>query len=112
MQTVKGLTVYFDVDETLILFSPVEGDEYNFTFRISAAHIRALKEHHYRGHKVVVWSAGGAAWAEKVVKDCELEGYVDLCLSKPSWFYDDKRADEFMPEVNRVYFEEYRRVGA
>lgn len=101
MITIEGITVYFDVDETLTMFHGYETND--FAVSINHRHVRAIKEHAHRGHKIVVWSAGGAKWAEQVVKELELEKYVDVCMAKPSWFYDDKRAEEFMPEINRVY---------
>lgn len=111
MITVKGLTVYFDVDQTLVMFGPrtkrqfyEPEDATDFQVDTHQRHVRALREHKHRGHKIVVWSAGGAEWAEQVVRNLGIEDLVDICIAKPSWFYDDKTASEFMPEVNRVYF--------
>lgn len=59
-------------------------------------HIEQLKLHRLRGHTIIVWSAGGWEWAEAAVKALNLEQYVDLVIEKPTWFYDDKTAAEFM----------------
>lgn len=87
-------TVYFDVDDTLVLWreprdgeTPIQIDTFNLT--VSTKHVRCLKEHAARKHPIVVWSQGGADWAETVVVALGLEKYVDLVISKPRWFYDD-----------------------
>lgn len=100
MIKLSGLTVWFDVDDTLVLW-----DKEKVSYTYSKKHAKALKEHALRGHTVIVWSAGGADWAERVVREMGLEWCVDLVTSKPSWFYDDKTASYFMPEHNRVYHE-------
>lgn len=107
-------TVYFDVDNTLVLwpdFSPEIFQKHKGILRFSSgvfcvpnvANINALKEHAARGHKIIIWSAGGAAWGAQIIKLLDLEDLVDLVLAKPMWFYDDKPAHEFLPEFNRVY---------
>lgn len=48
-----------------------------------------------------MWSAGGGEWAEAVVKALGLEKYVDLVMNKPSWYYDDKEAKDWMGK--RIY---------
>lgn len=97
--------VMFDVDETLLMF---DGDpEYN-TPRPHQTHIDKLKQHAYRGHTVIVWSAGGAAWAARAVAMLELEAFVDVVMAKPKWFYDDRQAHEILGE--RVYFPVERKL--
>lgn len=108
--------VFCDVDDTLVSWKtyPKRGlnsieFEDPFTQEVLYLHaipnhIEAIKAHKLRGHTVVVWSAGGAKWAEEVVKKLKLEKYVDAVMSKPNWFYDDLPASEFMPECNRKYF--------
>lgn len=93
------ITVYFDVDETLVMW--VENEN---RFVPNEKHILALKRHHLRGHTVVVWSAGGSTWAQGVVEGLGIEEHVDYVLSKPHWYYDDLTVDKFMPEMNRVYY--------
>lgn len=61
-------------------------------------HVEQLKAHKSRGSIVIVWSAAGSEWAETVAKTLGLEQYVDLCISKPTWVYDDLSVVEFMPE--------------
>src|SRR5574338_1268443 len=95
-------TVYFDVDETLIL---VEDLPSNVTptcnlngvrYEPHYGNIDRLKQHALRGHKVIVWSMSGENWARAVVKDLGLEDFVWDCLSKPIFFYDDKPVNDFM----------------
>jgi phosphoserine phosphatase len=107
-------TVFFDCDDTLVMWNIPVGkeeqcitfDNYGFIERLlpHEKHISQLKRHAARGHRIVVWSAGGWEWAHSVVKALKLESWVDCVMSKPRWFYDDLTAEEFMPESNRIYF--------
>lgn len=102
---------YIDVDDTLISWSPTETELFNHgkvyispdgleTILVpNAKQIEQLKKHKIRGHTIIVWSAGGSKWAAEAVKFLELEQYVDLVVEKPTWIYDDKQAEEFMPRA-------------
>ena len=107
-------TIFVDVDDTLVMWdktlrknkSRVEiPDPYTtgtFTYLVPHyGHIKILKDRKVRGSYIVVWSAGGNLWAEAVVKALGLEEYVDLVMTKPHAYIDDKRAEEFM--VERIY---------
>ena len=109
------MTVAFDCDETLVLWSslkPLEERIHIEAGEISAyvwphkKHIEQLKKHKARDHRIIVWSAGGYAWAEAVVKALELDSYVDVVMTKFQWYYDDLKSEEFMPEINRVYYKD------
>lgn len=105
-----GPIAFFDVDDTLVSWKYFnefkEGmiefidpyDDATLYLEPIKETIEQLKTHKLRHHKVVVWSAGGAEWAEEVAIKLGIDCYVDLYLSKPSWFYDDLPASEFMPE--------------
>lgn len=109
-------TVYFDCDDTLIMWNS-GGNEKNLVSVTSNGmtqrlkphrrHIENLKKHKFRGHTVVVWSAGGVDWAKSVVKSLKLDKYVDLVIAKPRWVYDDLSPDEFIPPSNRIYHPDY-----
>lgn len=110
----------FDVDDSIIMWQPLHPEAVDITIGkyteravIHHEHIAALKRHKFRGHIIVVWSQGESEWAEAVVKALCIEDYVDLCISEPSWYYDDLKAEEFMPDSIRVYNEKYkgRNVG-
>ena len=106
-------TAYFDVDDTLIIWvnnmseeqekrSAIVTDEWGDTFHIpNTPMIEKLRQHHYKGDAVVVWSQGGADWAEAVVKALDLENCVDVILTKPTHYYDDLEVDMWMP--TRIY---------
>lgn len=91
--------VCFDVDETLVIWNwPQSLVDKTFVFdNFGAAerllphdkHIKLMKDFKVRGHKVIVWSQGGYAWAREVVKKLELESYVDFVMAKPKWLIDD-----------------------
>jgi predicted phosphatase len=108
-------TVFIDVDETLVMWD-VEAKEYDtrrileikspydgvsHVLYVHTGHIKILKDRKARGSFIVVWSAGGFAWAEAVVKALKLEKYVDLCMTKPHAYIDDKEAKDIMGE--RIY---------
>lgn len=48
------------------------------------------------GQIVIVWSAGGYKWAESVVKSLGLSLFVDVAMSKPTWYYDDIPCQKWM----------------
>jgi len=104
-------TIFVDVDNTLILWGsqvePVVNLSFGQTASIHVPHLEKIKEFKARGHLIVVWSAGGADWAERIVYQLKIEEYVDLIISKPSWFIDDLEATEFMPPHNRIFLEPY-----
>ena len=119
--------VFCDVDETLVMWTTpgkddpnaveitcpastymVDGEEWNSTewtqrCTIHTAHVERLIKHANRGHLVIVWSAGGADWAEAVVKSLGIEKYVTATMKKPDWYMDDLTAAEFMGD--RIYEE-------
>lgn len=108
-------TIFFDVDDTLIMWGKkhqkdrtdvinipdpyIRGHVMNFTPH--RTHINILKRNFFQGRQVVVWSAAGATWAKTVVEKLELEEYVTLILEKPSKYVDDKAMDVWYPQ--RVY---------
>lgn len=108
-------TVFFDIDNTLVMWKmsktgvsasvkvtcPYHGDIYELKKHLG--HIKILKDRKARGSFIVVWSAAGFAWAEAVIKALNLELYVDLIMTKPHAYVDDKQAAEFMGE--RIYLE-------
>lgn len=105
-------TVYVDVDDTLIFWrDPLPTDDIVLVNGVPMAYcektVDSIIKHHHRKHPVVVWSAGGSDWAEAVVRALGLERQVSLVISKPQWFYDDKPANSFMPDINRTYHGTY-----
>lgn len=109
-------TVYFDVDDTLVLHHDmlpsevmeekgIRIDIHNFAFWVvpHEPHIKLLKEFKSNGKLIVVWSQGGSDWAEAVVDALNLREHVDLCVCKPTWFVDDLMNFMFMPESIRIY---------
>ena len=116
MQTFKERkTVYFDVDDTLLEWDTcrkndpdavkIENNGHVFYKKAIQPNIKNLKSHFLAGHLVVVWSAGGAAWAETVVKALKLQKYVNIILTKPDYYYDDKDATEWFPKERQFRIE-------
>jgi hypothetical protein len=103
----------FDVDDTLIIHDTYgkEGrkvyikDPYRpgkecFAL-VNENMVTILIDEKARGNYIMVWSRGGYRWAEAVVKALELEKYVDLIMTKPVIYYDDKDVSEWLKD--RVY---------
>jgi hydroxymethylpyrimidine pyrophosphatase-like HAD family hydrolase len=94
-----GPTVYFDVDDTLVMWEIPNGFEeelvtihcrdYVELLAPNKHNIKLLQKLASRGHSIVVWSGGGADWAEAVVKALELEDYVEVVSGKPQYYIDD-----------------------
>ena len=126
--------IYFDVDDTLVIWHAASEDQQKYGVEFTCPgtryidddtgkmkqypsykqiliphqkHIEQLKKHKARGDKIVVWSAGGWEWAESVVKTLGLESHVDLVISKPTWFYDDLPAEEFMHKISNCWVKDY-----
>lgn len=105
-------TVFFDVDNTIV-FSPAEFPDLYIKLStigyggrdwlIHREHINLLKDFHARGHTVIVWSAGGADWAEGIITALQLTDYVYACMPKPFWYADDKKCHEFMDDTKHIY---------
>lgn len=116
-------TVFCDVDDTLVMWSAtqeqldahgvsitcpgsyaiidgelVQSPSWTEKLLPHFAHIEQLKKHKARGHTIIVWSAGGWDWAKVAVQALGLEQYVDLVISKPTWSYDDKNPEDFIPK--------------
>ncbi len=107
-------TIFIDVDDTLVMWKEAETAKADDMIKVQCphyntnqflvphkGHIKILKDRKARGSFIVVWSAGGFAWAEAVVKALGLEQYVDLVMTKPHAYIDDKQAEEIMGE--RIY---------
>lgn len=105
--------VFCDVDETLVCWvdtsKPHElpldmlriKDPYEAVTNHVVPHwpnIKVLKSKRMRGSEVVVWSANGWQWARAVVEALGLQDYVDVIMSKPGCYIDDKPAEAFMGE--------------
>lgn len=99
-------TSFFDVDNTLIFAWSDIGDDLKsklpmieingLMFYVHETHCQKLRELKARGHTVVVWSAGGADWAETVVNLLGLAESVDAVMAKPSWYFDDLPVEDWI----------------
>lgn len=119
MTTNSEQIIMIDVDDTLVMWNwhtgsydvEVKDPYFDNVYKLKKhnKHIKILKDHYARGFYVVVWSAGGFAWAEAVVKALGLEKHVHQIMTKPCKFIDDLEADEIL--VNRIYFSDYNKGG-
>lgn len=99
-------TIYFDIDDTLILHNVsrrpekaifISSGDVDISVIPNTKLISKLVEFKKQGKTIIVWSAGGADWAETVVNTLNLESYVDCILSKPTLYFDDLDCSEWMP---------------
>ena len=109
----KDNPIYFDVDDTLVIwsFSPEEKDLIQFkyhghvyTLKPHNKHIRFLKSQKKRSRSVIVWSAGGWEWASCVVKALGIEKYVDVVIEKPILCIDDVPKEKIIS--SSIYFKD------
>ena len=112
MITNKDMVVAFDVDDTLIMDPLDDGNDVFFidpydslqTRRsVHHRHVKLLKDHHAKGYFVIIWSANGAIWAERVAEALGLTKYAHAILAKPLKIIDDLPVTEWMGP--RIYLE-------
>jgi hypothetical protein len=95
-----------DIDKTLIIWEDAD------KWHAHKPHIKLLQQFHLQGHGIVLWSAGGYTWIIKAIalikerEGIDLEPMIDIAMNKPDWHLDDKRAEEFMLEANRIFLED------
>ena len=90
-------TVFFDVDDTLVMWDEtlkgdtvcISCDDHLVHMAINKGNLEELKRHGSRGIDVIVWSKGGVHWAKQVVRALKLEKYVAVIMAKPFCYYDD-----------------------
>lgn len=108
----KARTVFCDVDDTIILWdiSKYEsiteehidlGDkDLYFPVIPHRKNIALLTKLKLQGCGIVVWSAAGVDWAEKVVTKLNLTDIVDVVVSKPEIAIDDLlQADRIIKSI-------------
>jgi hypothetical protein len=113
----SGPSAFFDIDDTLVIWSNPTGNEkleelvtvvtrgLKQTFLINRFNLKYLRELAVRGHSIVLWSQGGSDWCEAVAKALDIEDLVCACLSKPMYYIDDiKDTSQFMGKY--VFFDE------
>lgn len=95
-----GPSAYFDVDDTLLMWDMPEVAEATSIVTVTCRgktqqryvnhfNLDLLIKMAQSGHAIVVWSAGGSDWAEAAVKALEIEEFVHVVASKPTYFIDD-----------------------
>lgn len=105
--------VLCDVDDTLLLYKwPKSQDHQAIEIKHNGIkwkvvphkeHIEFLKKLKFLGWHIGIWSLTGNEWASLVSKRLGLDPYVDITMSKPSFYIDDLECQNFMG--NRVYKE-------
>lgn len=65
--------------------------------------IDTIKRFYERGYEVIIWSASSKEWAEQAVQKLGISDWVDLCISKPDYYVDDREVGHFMFPEKRLY---------
>ncbi len=104
--------VTFDIDQTLLM----DVDENNWPGRkvqvyhkashkfmtkiIHEPHLKLLIEQADRGMYIILWSQRGFEWARAAAIALEIMPIVDLIITKPRTYVDDKKCKEWMgPQI-------------
>jgi hypothetical protein len=109
-------SIFFDVDDTLVIWPSKLKDKnietVNFEFMGLSyplvphlKHIEELKKLYNEGYEIIVWSFGSKEWAKSVVSSLKIEEYVDYCLTKPDFYFDDLKVEEYLTEKMRIYYD-------
>ena len=92
---IKGEILAVDVDDTLVYWcnppegAPVKEVEWKgYVYQYNPKVHLQITRHIARGHTVMIWSAGGQEWAQKVASMLGLKSNV-ITMSKPKWAIDD-----------------------
>jgi len=96
-----------DVDSTLVSFNKKPGSvemELERNGQIlkvysNPAVVRAMRQFYFRGHGVIVHSAGKPQWAKYVVEKLGICDCVHAIMGKFDWAIDDQPANEWGPKV-------------
>ena len=105
MKVIDGdRTVYVDVDETLVFEGYEEGREKIIvnvygscaTVYVNDVCVDLIKIFKQRGYTVVVWSQSGVGWAAEIVRALGLSEFVDVCITKPTYYIDDLDCSKWM----------------
>lgn len=111
MQVIKSRKIIcFDCDDTLVLWNDkgrtwgknnkdclqfrdpyIDWDYFSsyLYLKPNTEVVDLVKKYKAAGWTVIVWSAGGGAWAEEVVNVLKLNEFVDIAMSKPEAYVDD-----------------------
>lgn len=84
---------------TIFVLDPLTGKRVEYVINVPM--VRLLKEEKQRGSTIIVWSRGGYQWAANIITALGLEASVDLIMTKPLTYFDDKPVDQWM--IDRVY---------
>lgn len=97
----KERTVYSDVDDTILLWNPehyqhkpdeliyIHDEDRVHCFLPHKKHIEFLWKLKAQGYGIVIFSAAGGEWADKIVKQLGLLDLPDVVMSKPEFVIDD-----------------------
>lgn len=115
MKVIKNENIiHVDIDDTLIIHlnnKDHPDEEYiinpytyeKMRIRRSLKHIELIKNYKGRGFYIIAHSGNGWKYTESIIKQLNLEEYIDLVHTKNSRYVDDLPCEEWMG--NRIYLE-------
>lgn len=104
--------IYFDCDDTLVMWDRekyanlpdvrvrdpfIKDEEVYEDLKVHQHHVDWLIRMAKRGEVIVVWSAGGALWAQAVAEALGIDEHVTLFLQKPDTMFDDLSPEKNFP---------------
>lgn len=109
----NNFVLMVDVDDTLVRAISDFDNDYGpdiqdpltlacFGLETFESNIKYMQRAKLKGYTVIVWSKQGVEWAEAVVKTLHLENFVDMIISKPVEYMDDKEEGSLLGK--RIYF--------
>ena len=116
MRVIKNENIiHVDIDDTLILhykdnYPDTEWEAFKNPYlgstilaKRSKKHIELIKYYKARGFYIIAHSGNGWRYTENIIKQLELEKYIDLIHTKNSRYVDDQPCENWMG--NRIYLE-------
>lgn len=99
-------TLYVDIDDTLLMSNLSEYPEgqqidiqyTNGSIRVvpNQKNINLVVLFYKLGYNIIFWSKTGGDWAAAAARVLDLENVVSVCLTKPTFYMDDKDVTEWI----------------
>lgn len=87
--------VFFDCDDTLILWNKVDLDLPTVIingreFQVHTKHLQKIHDYHVMGFTIFIWSNSGYKWAKTVAEALKVEDKI-IAMCKPHRVFDDAK---------------------
>lgn len=90
-------STFIDIDDTVVYWDKtgnrktvvVETSWTKEELEVNENMLNTINQLYLRGFFIVLWSQSGHEWCEAVAKALNIQDKIDLCMTKPGFFYDD-----------------------